>query len=228
MMKKIGIIAAMHSEIEYIEKAMENSTVHSYAMVDYHAGTINGVEVVLVECSIGKVNAAIYTQIMIDKFNVDLIINTGIAGSLSEDVKHLSVVVANELTYYDVRKEQLKSWFPNQEHFKADEEMVSLILMNKTDENDIKIGRILTGDDFIAGKEKKLNLQKKYNALCVEMEGAAIAHTAFVNHRPFVIIRCISDMADDDVDLDYPQFEKIATKKASEIVLKLLLQLKMS
>lgn len=221
-MTKVGIISAMHLELENIKQKMDKLQNHTIKGITYSTGYINDVEVVACVCGIGKVNAAIFTQIMIDKFEVDYIINTGIAGSMSSDVKHLDIVVSKDLTYYDVRKEQLKTCYPYQEYFIADENLINYVKEAIKDDETLHIGTIITGDDFIADKAKKDALCERFNALCVEMEGASIAHTAYINQVPFVVIRCISDTADDNATDDYNNFELIAANKASELVIEIV------
>ena len=216
-MQCIGIISAMWVEVRILHSKMEEIEEMEYAGMKYYRGKLNNRNVVLSTCGVGKVNAAIYTQIMIDKFGVEAIIHTGIAGSMDEDVKHLSVVVADALTYYDVRKEQLKNCFPNQEVFKTDKNLTEVL--KECAGPDAKSGIIITGDDFISSAEKKAKLKTQYKeGLCVEMEGCAVAHTAFVNHIPFGVIRCISDLADGDATEDYDGFEEKAAIKAADIV----------
>lgn len=223
-MKCIGIISAMWLEVKLIYKEMKEVEEVEHLGIKFYKGIIGNKNVILSSCGIGKVNAAIFTQIMIDKFNIDSIIHTGVAGGLRDDIKQTDVVVANGLTYYDVRKEQLKNCFPYQEIFKTDEALFNLVLKNAGD--NVKSGLIITGDDFICEKEKKIKLKENYpNAVCVEMEGCAIANTAFINKIPIVVIRCISDLADNSSNIDYKKFEIIAADKASKIVLKTLLNM---
>ena len=144
----------------------------------------------------------------------------GIAGSMDENVKHLSLVVADGLTYYDVPKEQLIHCFPNQEIFKPAKELVDLIL--GASDSDTHVGLIITGDDFIAEHEKKQVVKSQYPALCVDMKSTAIAHTALLHQAPFAVIRCTSDLADGSDTEDYENFERLAAKKASSILLKVL------
>lgn len=219
-MKCIGIISAMWIEAELLHQQMKQVETFEYCGMKYYQGTIHNTNVVLSTCGVGKVNAAIYTQIMIEKFHVDAILHTGIAGSMDKNVKHLSLVIADGLTYYDVRKEQLIHCFPNQEIFKPAKELVDLIL--GPSDSDTHVGLIITGDDFIADHEKKQVLKSQYPALCVDMESAAIAHTAFVHEVPFAVIRCISDLADGSATEDYDNFERLAAKKASSILLNVL------
>ena len=178
-MKKIGIIGAMPVEIEIIKNELEDCFVENHGGVDYYIGKIKDVQVVLLACGIGKVNAAIYTQILIDQYSVDIIINTGVAGGLSNNIKHLSLVISKQLSYYDVRKIQMINCFPNQEFFKADANLINLAAkISKSNNLDYHIGTIISGEDFISDTERKKELYQSYKAICVEMEGAAIAHTA--------------------------------------------------
>lgn len=220
-MKTFGIIAAMQVEQELIKSKLSGVSERQISGFTYYLGTYKNNNVVLATCSIGKVNAALCTQIMIDNFKVECMINTGIAGSFSHLVKHLDIVISKDVTYYDVRSTQMSGWFPFAETFKADDELVALACEACGTEN-VHIGRVLTGDDFVDSKEKKDKIALTHNGLCVEMEGAAIAHACTIATVPFVIVRCISDMADGAADDDYKQFERIAAEKAASIVLSII------
>ena len=218
-MKYIGIISAMWLEIENIHSKMAEVEEIIYLGIKFYKGKINNKNVILTSCGIGKVNSAILTQIMIGKFDIYCIIHTGIAGSMDNNVKHTDVVVAHSLTYYDVRKEQMKNCFPYQEIFYTDERLTKLLLDSV--EKNAKKGLIITGDDFICEDNKKEKLKEKYKeALCVDMESCSIVNTAFINNIPIGVIRCISDLANSSSNLDYKKFEKIAANKASDIVIK--------
>lgn len=214
----------MKTEMQFLKEELKNVSEMIFSGMPFYKGTIGNVDIVLTECGIGKVNAAIYTQILIDKFQVDAIINTGIAGSLDNKVQHLSIVIADTITYYDVRKGQLINCYPYQEYFTADEKLTQL-LYDSSEKNTTMIGRIITGDDFISDRSRKEVLKKEYRALCVEMEGAAIAHAAYVNQTPFCVVRCISDMADESSDKDYKQYEQIAAEKVAKMVYKTIMGL---
>lgn len=225
--KRIGIIGAMPVEIEILKNDLEKCIVETHAESDFYIGKINGLEVVLLVCGIGKVNAAIYTQILIDKYAVDVIINTGIAGGLSDDIKHLSLVLSKQITYYDVRRSQMIGCFPHQEFFKADGDLIDLASKIAISNHlDYSIGTILTGDDFIADTMRKNELHQLYKVTCVEMEGAAIGHTAFVNQVPFIVIRCISDLANEATPDEYNEFEKLAAHKSANLVKEMIRVLK--
>lgn len=218
-MNKIGIIGAMSVEVKMLlEKMADKQEVRMHDLC-FYTGKLGSKQVVLTNCSIGKVNAAIITQMMIDRFEVEGVINTGIAGSFSTDVKHLDVVVSKQAVYHDVRKQQMHEWYPNQPAFLADAAMVDAAVKAA---GTAHVGTVLTGDDFIDSHEKKAKIAENHDGLCLEMEGAAIAHTCFVNKIPFVIVRCISDMADGSATTDYAKFELIAADKSADITEKMM------
>jgi len=223
-MKTIGIIAAMKTEIQFIKDKLQNISQKEICGMPFCQGIIGDINIVLLECGVGKVNAAVYTQILIDKFQIDAIINTGIAGSLDDHVRHLSIVIADTITYYDVRKGQLIHCYPYQAYFTADEKLSQLLYDSSEKETTMR-GRIITGDDFISDKQRKEVLKKEYDALCVEMEGAAIAHTAYINKVPFCVARCISDMADEAADIEYKQYEQLAATKVAKMIYETIVKL---
>lgn len=225
-MKKIGIIGAMPVEIEIIKNEFEDFYIETHAGLDYYIGKIKDIEIILSVCGVGKVNAAIYTQILIDRYSVDTIINTGVAGGLSDDIEHLSLVISKQLTYYDVCKIQMVNCFPNQEFFKADVNLINLAAkISKSNNLDYHIGTIISGETFISDTRRKKELHQNYKAICVEMEGAAIAHTAFVNKVPFLVIRCISDLSNEESAEDYKNFEKLAAHKSAKLVKEMIYKL---
>ncbi len=222
-MKKTGIISAMWVEAKLLAEAMDNVKITEYNGMKFYDGLLCGHSVILSTCGVGKLNAAIYTQLMIDRFNIGRLIHTGIAGSLDSSAGHLDVVIANCLTYHDVRKSQMTDLFPYQEYFKTDENLHGLLLQCAEEKGNSKVhdGMILTGDAFVTSREQKENLKKRFpQALCVDMESCAVAHTAYVNQIPTGILRCISDLADGDAHGDYATFEQKAADKAAEIVIK--------
>lgn len=220
-MSMIGIITAMKVEAELLLSNLVDKSVHCFCGIEYYKGVLEGRSAVISICSVGKVNAALCTQIMIDRFDPVIILHSGIAGSLSDSVKHLDVVIATGLTYYDVRKRQLLNFFPNTDVFPCDDMLIGKIKTAALSiTRSVHTGLIVTGDDFIAEKEKKEVLFRSYNALCVEMEGCAVAHAALINKVPCAVIRSISDMADGAATEDYMAFENAAAKIASSIILK--------
>ncbi len=233
-MNRIGILSAMWVEAELLASAMENVKTSEYNGMKYYEGTLCGHPTVLSTCGVGKINAAIYTQLMLDRFGVDRLLHTGIAGSLDPAVRHLDVVAAERLTYHDVRRSQLTELFPYREFFETDPQLTGILLQSakeqceeKQDGTKAHQGLILTGDAFVTDSEQKSLLKARFpRTLCVEMESCAVAHTAYVNKVPIGIVRCISDLADGGAQEDYAAFEKKAADKAAEIVMRALRKIK--
>ncbi len=224
--KKIGIIGAMAQEIRVIKEHLVIAGTDNIAGFTFISGSLNGKLVVLTVSSIGKVNAAVCTQLMIDHFHVDCVINTGIAGSLNAELRMCDVVISEDTTYHDVRQEQMISCFPNRESFYADQRLVNYAVhacdLTRSENWNYIVGRILTGESFVADDRVKKKIVKQYGGDCIEMEGAAIAHTAYLNRIPFVIIRCISDKADSAANFDYTTFEKVAANISAQIVVQMI------
>ena len=225
-MKKIGIIGAMELEIETLKEKMNITKTVYKANMDFFEGTLNGTDIVLVKCGIGKVNAGICAQILAGDFNVTHIINTGVAGSLDARLDIGDIVVSTSATYHDMdvtvfgyklgEVPQLGT-----PEFFADENLAELAKTScETVNPTIKVfkGRVVSGDQFICSQSAKDYIVENFEALCTEMEGAAIAHGAFLNKIPFVVIRAISDKADDSAEMDYPTFEKKAAEHSAKLV----------
>ena len=223
---KIGIIGAMDVEIELIRSNITIENKKQYAGFTFYEGTYKGLNIVLTCCGGGKVNASSCTQILIDKFNVTGIINTGIAGSLNEKVKLCDIVISDNVTYHDVRKTQMKTCFPYKEFFTANENLMNLAVKayeNSAIKNsNYHIGRIVTGEAFVSDNALKSAIINNYSPYCVEMEGGAIGHVAEINEVPFLIIRSISDNADDNATMNYDEFEAIAANNSAKLVLNML------
>ena len=215
----IGLISAMNSEIDLLRNAMTERREEARAGVIFYLGKIDGVDVVLVSCGVGKVNAAVHTQILIDFYHPAAIIQSGVAGALTSDLKIFDVVVGSELVYHDMQDFILESFDSLEKVYYADPALVRLV----TDvEPNARVGRIATGDIFVSDPETKHAIREKTGALSAEMEGAAVAHTATLNHIPFVVIRVISDAADADPELVFAVFEVAAAQNCSAIVRKML------
>ncbi|SHE93759.1 5'-methylthioadenosine/adenosylhomocysteine nucleosidase [Clostridium fallax] len=225
-MKVIGIIGAMAMEIQLIKDKIIIDREERYAGFEFFIGKYRKLDIVLTSCGIGKVNAASCTQILIDRYNVTDIINTGIAGSLNEKVKVCDIVISDNVTYYDVRQMQMKNSFPFKTFFTANKQLKKIAI--KAYENSIlkdysyHIGRIITGESFVSDDNLKATIIKDYKPYCVEMEGAAIGHVADINGIPFIIIRSISDNADDNTSLSYDKFKDIASNNAALLILNML------
>lgn len=225
-MKTIGIMGAMLVEIELLKDNLTISSVEEFAGFKFYVGKYKDLNVILTCCSVGKVNAASCTQILIDKFNVTHIINTGIAGSLNEKVKLCDIVISDNVTYHDVRQAQMKRCFPFKEYFNANEELKKIATMafEKSTYNkyNYHIGRVVTGESFVSDDNLKQLIIDDYNPYCVEMESGAIGHVAEINNIPFIIIRSISDNADNNATIKYDEFETIAANTSADLVLNML------
>lgn len=221
-MNVIGILGAMDLEIELLRNKMNVVKKKNIAGFNYYIGKIQGKDVVVACCGVGKVNAASCTQILIDKFKVDCIINTGIAGGLHSEVKISDLVISKNVTYHDVSKNQMKNFFPFKEYFEGDKRLIKSAIkackLYKTEDWNYYIGRIVSGEFFVSDNEMKKNIIEEYSPYCVEMEGAAIGHVAYINNIPFIVIRCISDNADDGANINYDTFEKKSAEHSANIV----------
>ncbi|WP_353094353.1 5'-methylthioadenosine/adenosylhomocysteine nucleosidase [Tissierella praeacuta] len=225
-METIGIMGAMELEIKLLKDKLNMDKKENIAGFNFYIGSLYGKNIILTCCGVGKVNAASCTQILIDRFSVDGIINTGIAGGLHERVKICDVVISNNVTHHDVNKSQMEKSFPYRNCFKADEKLIETAInaceLHKSENWNYHIGRIISGEDFIGDSEIKRDLIRDYSPHCVEMEGSAIGHVAHINNIPFVVIRSISDNADNDASNSYNEFETTAANKSAEIVLSML------
>lgn len=233
-MNKIGIIGAMEIEVETLKSHMQITNTLEKASMTFLEGALNGVPAVIVRSGIGKVNAGMCVQILADIFHVTHVINTGVAGSLNAAIDIGDIVVSTDTLYHDV--DATGFGYPLGEipqlgtlTFTADPRMVSQARTScETVNPEIKVfeGRIVSGDQFISNPEVKDNILTNFpGSYCTEMEGAAIAHASWLNQIPFVIIRAISDKADDSAHMDYPAFEKAAAEHSARLVEHLIQQL---
>ncbi len=225
-MSKIGIIGAMELEVKELKDQIKNCRITNKAGMDFYEGIINDADVVVVRCGIGKVNAALCVQIMVDIFEVTHLINTGVAGSLNAKLDIGDILISKDAIHHDVDVRVFG--YPLGEvpqlgtrEFEADENLIRMAKESCDKVNpDIHsmIGRVVSGDQFISNKEVKDNLISEFQGDCAEMEGASIAHGAYLNQIPFVIIRAISDKADHTAEMDYPTFEAAAAKHSARLV----------
>ena len=225
-MKKIGIIGAMELEVEALKEQMDVKNIVEKASMKFYEGTLRGKDVVIVQCGIGKVNAGICVQILANLFQVDAVINTGVAGSLRAEINIGDIVVSTDACEHDMDVTALgykQGIIPQMKEsfFKADRQLVEAAIEVCREVNpDINVyeGRVLSGDQFISGEEIKNKLIDLFDGSCTEMEGAAIAHAAFLNEIPYVVIRAISDKADGSAHMDYPEFERAAAAHSAKLV----------
>ena len=229
----IGIIGAMEEEVTLLKSAMTIEETVEYASMIFCKGILCGKQVVIVKSGIGKVNAGICAQILVDKFNVEVLINTGIAGSLDAAIDIGDMVISTDLVEHDMDASIFGDpigQIPRMDTFSfpADPALVEKAKAANAEANpDIKTftGRIVSGDQFVSSSEVKEKLVSNFAAKCTEMEGAAIAHAAYLNDVPFVIIRAISDKADNSATMDYPEFEKQAVEHTVRLLDGMLKQL---
>ena len=225
----IGIIGAMDSEVGTLFTNMSCKEKININNLTFYKGKLFDKDVVIVKCGIGKVNAALCTQLLILNFKVSKIINTGIAGAIGDGLKIYDFVVSTEAVYHDFDVQffgyKLGQVPGMPEVFTADSSMVNTAVsaFENTDfSKQLKIvkGRIASGDQFISGNEKKSFIISNFHPQCVEMEGCAIAHTCYANNVPFVIIRCMSDTADDSVKETYS--EETASRLSSTFLMEVI------
>lgn len=225
----LGIIGAMDSEVAELKKLMTEVTVTKVASMEFYKGKLNGAEAVVVRAGVGKVNAACCTQALIDHFPISCVINTGIAGSLQAEINIGDIVLATDALEHDM--EACVFGYPLGQipgmdtlSFPADERLRQIAKESCKKVNpDIQVyeGRVVTGDQFISGKEKKRWLVDNFDGWCTEMEGAAIAHVAYLNEIPFLIVRAISDKADDSAEMDYSTFEAKAIEHSVRLMVEM-------
>ena len=217
-MKTIGLIGAMDEEVAILKELMTETTEMTKAGMTFIHGNLWGTDTVVVVSGIGKVNMAICTQILIDEYKVSTVINTGVAGSLNNQLEIGDIVISRCAQQHDMDVSALGDpvgTIPRMDEsiFPADKTLIELAKKACESANpDIHchIGKIVSGDQFIASAEKKDYLIQTFQGDCAEMEGAAMAQVAYLNKIPFLIIRAISDKADNSGHMDYPTFAKQA------------------
>lgn len=223
----IGIICALSIEVEGLTKLLDNKKEETYAKMKFVSGTINGKEVVMTECGIGKVNAAMSTQVMIDKYSPDVIINSGIAGSVSRKLKIGDIVISKDCVQHDFDGTQMgdpKGLIQYNDETRIDIP-VSANIANKLFEackhlenTNVLCGRIATGDIFVAEKSMRSAIADEFSALACEMEGGAVAQVCYRNGIECAILRCISDDFDENQFMDFMEFRVLAADKSMSAI----------
>lgn len=214
-MKKIGIIGAMEEEVAKLKENMQIQETSVIAGMEFCQGICEAQNVVIVRSGIGKVNAAVCTQILCDVFKVNAIINTGVAGSLKNEINIGDIVLSEDALQHDMDATGFgydPGVIPRMEEsiFKGDETLLKLAQKVCQEVNpDIQVfrGRVVSGDQFISDHDVKQRIVNSFGGFCTEMEGAAIAQTAWLNKIPYLVIRAISDKADGSAEMDYSEFE---------------------
>ena len=223
-MTKLGIIGAMEIEVAILKSKLENAKVTKVGPMEFYEGKLAGCDVVVVMCGVGKVHAAMCTQTLCCMFGVTHIVNTGVAGSLDAELDICDVLVSTDAVQHDMDVHHLGydvGRVPGLDvtAFAADERLRTLAFeeSERIRPGHTKLGRVATGDQFVCSDGQKAKIIADTGAKCTEMEGAAIAQAAYVNHVPFVILRAISDKADGSAELDYPTFEKLAAANCAAV-----------
>lgn len=225
----IGIIAAMAEELEILLKDLTLDKKNTKANMTFHKGKLYGKDVVAVVCGIGKVNSAVCTQILASEYNVDKVINVGVAGGIGKEIYPGDIVIAENLVQHDMDTTAFGDkigQIPRLDtfDFKCDEEMIKIAKQACEKISDLNsfTGRIVSGDQFVASLEKIQWLDKEFGAISCEMEGASIAQVCYLNSIPFVVIRSISDNANNGAHMDYQKFIPIAVKNSTRILKQML------
>jgi adenosylhomocysteine nucleosidase len=231
---KTGIIGAEKQEVELLFAAIIQSgkpnVVTKRGQLVFHEGELSGTPVVVVCCGIGKVNAALCTQILVSEFHVDRVINTGAAGGLASSLEVLDMVVSTETVQHDFDTTAF-GYAPGQvpgqpsAFIPADASLreKAHTAFRKVSANGKMIdGRIASGDAFISDVTRRATIVERFAPACVEMEGAAVAHVCAANAIPFVILRSISDLAGHEAGMSYDEFSKIASHTSAGVVMEML------
>ncbi|KGM97366.1 S-adenosylhomocysteine nucleosidase [Clostridium novyi A str. 4552] len=221
----IGIIGAMDEEVSILLENIELKDRKTKANMEFNYGKLWGKDAVVVRSGIGKVNAAVCAQILVDDYRVDKVINVGVAGGIGKDIMPGDVVIADTLVQHDmdttVFGDELGQ-IPRLDvyDFKCDKYLIELArkACEKSTEHKSFVGRIVSGDQFIANAQKIKWLNERFSAIACEMEGASIAQVCHLNSIPFVVIRSISDNANNGAHIDYEKFIPIGVKNSTNIL----------
>lgn len=222
----LGVIGAMEEEVEILKEKMEIEETVEVAGMEFYKGTLADKNIVLVRSGIGKVNVAACTQILVDRFNVSALVNSGVAGTMDKELEQGDIVISTDAVQHDFDTtvfgdplgeiSRLGVTF-----FEADKDMIAIAkkAAKSIDKINIKEGRIASGDQFVAGGEVADKIIENFGEVqAVEMEGASMAQVAYLNEIPYVILRAISDKADGSAELSYEEFLPIAAKNASTLL----------
>ncbi|WP_099204930.1 5'-methylthioadenosine/adenosylhomocysteine nucleosidase [Scatolibacter rhodanostii] len=225
MQRPIGIIGAMNVEIEALLSQMEIENEEKIASLTFYIGKLNQTNCVISRCGPGKVNAAVCAQTMILKYNPRLVINSGVAGGIASDMEIGDFVIANSCVQHDCDTTALGD--PpglvsgiNIINIPCDLEAAEKIKKAAQDiYGNAYMGVIATGDIFLNSREKTKELNHLYEAMACEMEGGSIAHVCYMNQIPAAVLRSISDKGDEDSNMDFPAFAKMAAEKMQKLLL---------
>ncbi len=226
----IGIICALKIEVDGLKALMENAQTTQKAGLEFFSGKIFDKDIVLLECGVGKVNAAVGTQIMIDLFKPEIVINSGIAGSLTKKLTVGDIVISTDCVEHDINCTELgeprgQIWFTDEKRIgiPADKEVCEkLAECCQGLGSHVMTGRIATGDIFITYRAKREFVAYEFDALCCEMEGGAVGHVCYMNKVPFAILRSISDDFKFNKVENYEEFKQLAADRAIKALKKFI------
>ena len=230
-MKRVGIILAMLEELEALKEYLKIEKEYNIFDLTFYEGTISGIECVLVQCGVGKVNAARTTQILIDNIKVDYIFNIGVAGGVDNSLSVGDIVLGEKLVQHDfdiTSFDREKGFIPGVGvYVDSDTYLLTIAdsVLKTMQEVNYKRGVIASGDIFCTELKMGQKINTKFNALCVEMEGASIAQVCYLSHVPFLIIRSISDIPNNDNVVTFEEFTESSSKKVALVMNKILKKL---
>lgn len=230
----IGIIGALGAEVNGIKKLMTNVEEETISKITFYKGEINNNPCVLAQCGVGKVNAAICAQTMILKYNVDEVINTGVAGAVNSKLGIGDIVISSGVVHHDIRclvddgeTEMFKRGtiqFSDTEfaiELPASKKLTDQILESCKkclDDTPVYFGIVASGEQFISSRVARMDISENFNAYCCEMEGASIGQVCYRNNVPFAIIRAISDTISQNEYMDFEKFVYVASEKTLKVI----------
>ena len=222
-----GIICATETEMKAIINEIKNIRENNVGKIIFFEGKLNNKDIVFVQSGIGKVNAAITATLLIEKYDVDEVIFSGVAGALDKVLKIGDIVIAEDVVQHDFDTGAFgykKGQIPQMEvwSFEGDKGLIKKVQETSDEKIKLHYGRILTGDQFIYKKEEKLDLGKEFEALCVDMESGAVAQVCYIMNVKFLIIRSISDSVTDESSMEYDKFAELAAENSKEILKKII------
>ncbi|MCT3399463.1 5'-methylthioadenosine/adenosylhomocysteine nucleosidase [Lentilactobacillus hilgardii] len=227
MIMTYGVICAMDEELAILKEALVNESAQNYGQMNFYTGQIHGQDVVLVKSGIGKVQAGITTSTLINEYHVDAVINSGSAGGIGDGLSIGDIVISTETAYHDVdvtasnyKVGQLPG-FPAR--FEASKDLEDAIAQAAKESGvTAHFGLIVSGDQFIADSKRIQQIKDNFpDALCSEMEGAAVGQVAFQNHVPYAVVRAMSDVGDENAEVSFDQFIITAGKKSGQMLIDL-------
>lgn len=220
----IGIIGAMQVEVEHIKAVMTDVETETISGIEFCRGKISGKDAVVAKCGIGKVFASVCAEAMILRYNPDVVVNIGVAGTLTDELNTTDIAVARSVVHHDLDTSPLGDPAGlisgiNIINIECDENVSSLLeKCVKSLGINCKTGVIASGDQFVCTTERKNFIRGTFNAIACEMEGASIGHVCFINGTKFGVLRAISDGADEKSHMDYDKFVPLAAKNSFEVI----------